>query len=319
MLNPMSRFLRTLGYALVALLVVAGGTLALTWAPDRPPEALMTRWAPPPSTLLALQGMAVHMRDVGPRDDPLPIVLLHGTAASLHTWDGWAAALAEQRRVITFDLPGFGLTGPEPRGDYRIERYVQFVVGLLDTLGVKRCVLGGNSLGGEIAWNTALAAPDRVERLILVDAVGYPLGFLDLPLGFQIALIPGLSRLTEIALPRPLVAASVHTVYGAAARVTADVIDRYYELALRAGNRRALVQRLRQADNTDRSARIRAVAQPTLILWGGRDRLIPPAHGERFARDIRTSHYVRFDDLGHVPQEEDPARTVAEVKRFLGL
>ncbi len=315
----MSRFLRALGYSLVALLVICGGTLALTWAPDRPPEALMKRWAPPPSQLLALQGMAVHMRDVGPRDDPLPIVLLHGTAASLHTWDGWAAALAERRRVITFDLPGFGLTGPEPRGDYRIERYVRFVVGLLDTLGVKRCVLGGNSLGGEIAWNTALAAPDRVERLILVDAVGYPLGFLDLPLGFQIALVPGLNRLTEISLPRPLVAASVRDVYGDAARVTADVVDRYYELALRAGNRRALVQRLRQADNTDRSARIRAVAQPTLILWGGRDRLIPPAHGERFARDIRTSRYVRFDDLGHVPQEEDPARTVAEVKRFLGL
>ncbi|MCK6430670.1 MAG: alpha/beta hydrolase [Burkholderiaceae bacterium] len=315
----MKRLLRALGYALATLLVVGGSALALTYAPDRPPEALMTRWAPAPSQLLALQGMAVHMRDVGPRDDPLPIVLLHGTAASLHTWDGWAAALAPTRRVITVDLPGFGLTGPEPRGDYRIERYVRFLVGLLDALGVKRCVLGGNSLGGEIAWNTALAAPERVERLILVDAVGYPLDFFDLPLGFQIALIPGLNRLTEISLPRPLVAASVRDVYGDAARVTADAVDRYYELALRAGNRRALTQRLRQADNADRSERIRAVAQPTLILWGGRDRLIPPAHGERFARDIRASRHVRFDGLGHVPQEEDPARTVAEVKRFLGL
>ncbi|MFN3565937.1 MAG: alpha/beta fold hydrolase, partial [Burkholderiaceae bacterium] len=183
---------------------------------------------------------------------------------------------------------------------------------------VKRCVLGGNSLGGEIAWNTALAAPDRVERLILVDAVGYPIDFFDLPLGFQIALIPGLNRLTELSLPRALVAASVRGVYGDASRVTASTVDRYYELALRAGNRRALAQRLRQADNTDRSGRIRAIVQPTLILWGGRDRLIPPAHGERFASDIRASRLVRFDDLGHVPQEEDPARTVAEVKRFLG-
>jgi pimeloyl-ACP methyl ester carboxylesterase len=194
---------------------------------------------------------------------------------------------------------------------------VQFVVGLLDALGVKRCVLGGNSLGGEIAWNTALAAPDRVERLILVDAVGYPIGFFDLPLGFQIALIPGLNRLTELSLPRLLVAASVRDVYGDATRVTSDTVDRYYELMLRAGNRRALAQRLRQADNTDRSERIRAIVQPTLILWGGRDRLIPRAHGERFARDIRASRYVRFDDLGHVPQEEDPERTVAEVERFL--
>jgi pimeloyl-ACP methyl ester carboxylesterase len=315
----MNRFLRALAYALATLLVGGAGVLALTYAPDRPPEALMTRWAPAPSQLLALQGMSVHVRDVGPRDDPLPVVLLHGTASSLHTWDGWAAALAPAKRVITVDLPGFGLTGPEPTSDYRIERYVRFVIGLLDALDVKRCVLGGNSLGGEIAWNTALATPGRVERLILVDAVGYPLDFFDLPLAFQIALLPGARRLTEISLPRPLVAASVRGVYGDPARVTAETVDRYYELALRAGNRRALAQRLRQADNDDRSDRIRAVPQPTLILWGGRDRLIPPAHGERFARDIRGSRLVRFDDLGHVPQEEDPARTVAEVKRFLGL
>lgn len=315
----MMKTLRWIAYAIAATLALAVGGIAATWEPDRPVEALTARWAPAPSQLLALQGMAVHVRDVGPRDDPLPIVLMHGTAASLHAWEGWVAALAGTRRVITMDLPGFGLTGPEPRGDYRIERYVQFVVGLLDALGVKRCVLGGNSLGGEIAWNTALAAPQRVERLILVDAVGYPLEFGGLPLAFKAALIPGVRRIGEVSLPRALVEASVRDVYGDPARVTPALVDRYFEIALRAGNRHALARRLSQADNGDRSERIRAITQPTLILWGGRDRLIPPAHGERFARDIRASRLVRFDDLGHVPHEEDPARTVAVVKDFLGL
>ena len=301
--------------ALVALpLVVA---IAAFWAPDRSVDSLKARWAPPPSRFVPLQGMMVHVRDQGPRDDPLPVVLLHGTSASLHTWEGWAAALGPTRRVITMDLPGFGLTGPDPEGDYRIARYVRFVTGLLDALGVQRCVIGGNSLGGEIAWNVALDAPQRVAALILVDAAGYAFESSSVPLGFRIARVPGLGRLAEHLLPRGLIAASVRNVYGDPARVTDTLVERYYELASRAGNRRALGERFAQLIPGENAARIPQIAAPTLILWGARDRLIPPAYGERFARDIKGSRLVRFEGLGHVPQEEDPARTVAVVEQFL--
>jgi pimeloyl-ACP methyl ester carboxylesterase len=301
--------------ALVALpLVVA---IAAFWAPDRSADSLKARWAPPPSRFVPLQGMMVHVRDQGPRDDPLPVVLLHGTSASLHTWEGWAAALDPTRRVITMDLPGFGLTGPDPEGDYRIARYVRFVTGLLDELGVQRCVIGGNSLGGEIAWNVAVAAPQRVAALILVDAAGYAFESRSVPLGFRIARVPGLGRLAEHLLPRGLVAASVRNVYGDPARVTDTLVERYYELTLRAGNRRALGERFAQMMPGENAARISQIAVPTLILWGARDRLIPPAYGERFARDIKGSRLVRFEGLGHVPQEEEPALTVAVVEQFL--
>ncbi|MCH6102068.1 alpha/beta fold hydrolase, partial [Salmonella enterica] len=93
------------------------------------------RWAPEPSTFLELDGMQVHMRDTGPRNDPTPIVLLHGMASSLHSYEGWQTSLQDQRRVISVDLPGFGLTGPSPQGDYRIDAYTRFVLRLLDTLG----------------------------------------------------------------------------------------------------------------------------------------------------------------------------------------
>lgn len=301
--------------ALVALpLVVA---IAAFWAPDRSVDSLKARWAPPPSRFVPLQGMMVHLRDQGPRDDPLPVVLLHGTSASLHTWEGWAAALDPTRRVITMDLPGFGLTGPDPEGDYRIARYVRFVTGLLDALGVQRCVIGGNSLGGEIAWNVAVDAPQRVAALILVDAAGYAFESNSVPLGFRIARVPGLGRLTEHVLPRRLIAASLRNVYGDPARVTDTLVERYYELTLRAGNRRALGERFAQLIPGENAARIPQIAVPTLILWGARDRLIPPAYGERFARDVKGSRLVRFEGLGHVPQEEDPARTVAVVEQFL--
>jgi pimeloyl-ACP methyl ester carboxylesterase len=159
--------------------------LFLTWAPDRPVEELKARWAQAPSQFITVQGMQVHVRDEGPRDDPVPVVLLHGTSASLHTWEGWTGALKGQRRVIRFDLPGFALTGPHPHDDYSIDAYVRFVVATLDRLGIARCVLAGNSLGGQIAWAVAATHPTRVERLVLVDAAGYPFEPQSVPIGLS--------------------------------------------------------------------------------------------------------------------------------------
>jgi pimeloyl-ACP methyl ester carboxylesterase len=313
----MRRALRVIvGVVVVVVVAVAG--LLLSWrVPDRPVSALQAKWAPPPSTFLDVKGLQVHLRDEGPRDDPAPIILLHGTSASLHTWDGWTAALSSKRRVIRFDLPGFGLTGPSTDGVYSIERYVDTVVAVADALAVPRFVIAGNSLGGYVAWATALAHPQRVEGLILVDAAGYPVQAQSVPLAFRIARTPGLNRLMRDVLPRSLVEKSLQDVYGDPAKVTPALVDRYFDLATRAGNRAALVARFEQTQPGTMSDRIREITAPTLILWGGRDRLIPPALGDRFAADIRGSTIVVFDTLGHVPHEEDPAATVAGVLRFL--
>ena len=314
----MNRLARACAAAIGTFVLLVAGFVALNWAPDRPVAALEARWAPPPSAFIELAGMRVHVRDEGVRDDPAPIVLLHGTSASLHTWDGWVAALASERRVIRFDLPGFGLTGPAPDGDYRIERYVEFVTSMLDALGVEKCVLAGNSFGGSVAWQAALALPPgRVQQLVLVDAAGYPLVSESVPIAFRIARVPLLSSLMAVTLPRRLVESSVRNVYGDPERITAALIDRYYEIALREGNRAALVQRFVQAPHGEHADRIGGVRVPTLILWGGRDRLIPPEHGERFHRDIAGSRLVVFPELGHVPHEEDPVATVAVVREFL--
>ena len=311
------RILKLLGGAALLLVVLAGIGMAVSWAPDRPVDSLKARWAPPPSQFIRLGGMNVHLRDEGPRDDPRPIVLVHGTSASLHTWDGWTDALKARRRVIRVDLPGFGLTGPSPSGDYSLPAYVRFIVQVMDRLGVQQAVLAGNSLGGAVAWKMAVDQPERVSQLVLVDAAGYPLEAQSVPWGFRIARTPALASLMHNLLPRGLIESSVRNVYGDPDKVTPELIDRYFELTLRQGNREALSARL-EAGNERFTEQIRQVTQPTLVLWGAQDRLIPPAQAQYFARDIAGSQVQVFDGLGHVPHEEDPARTVAAVQAFLG-
>lgn len=304
---------------LVLLLAVAVGALVIySWAPDRPVADLEARWAPPPSQWITVDGLAVHLRDEGPRDDPQPLLLLHGTSASLHTWDGWVDALKTRHRVIRIDMPGFGLTGPFPDNDYTTAHYSRFFGALLDKLELQKVTVAGNSLGGLLAWQLALAEPQRVERLILVDAAGYPRNATSIPLGFKVAGTPWLQPLMSNLMPRALIEASVRNVYGDPEKVTPALVDRYYELSLRAGNREALRERFRQGWNFDDHPRIAQIKQPTLIIWGGRDRLIPPDNAQRFHQDIAGSQLALFDALGHVPQEEDPAVTVAAVQRFLG-
>ena len=315
----------TIAWRVIGLLLMFTAlAVPLLRAPARSVESLVHRWAPPPSEFLDLNGQLVHYRDEGPRGDAVPIVLVHGTSASLHTWEGWVRALRGQRRVISFDLPAFGLTGPFAGAyagrPYTGPEYARFVLDLLDRLGVQRFVIAGNSLGGEVAWQVAAAAPARVDKLVLVDAGGYDFQPQVLPIGFRLARLGGAGAVAEWLLPRALVASSVHSVYGDPSRVTDALVDRYFEMALREGNRRALVERMAQAtDGPKDPARIATLKLPTLILWGGRDRLIPPAYAERFAKDIAGSRVVMFESLGHVPHEEDPAATVAPVKAFLGL
>ncbi|HXW30219.1 MAG TPA: alpha/beta hydrolase, partial [Xanthobacteraceae bacterium] len=302
---------------LAALVLALAVFIAATWAPERKVAELKGRWAPPPSVFVAVLGMQVHLRDEGPRDDESPIVLLHGSGSSLHAWEGWAQALKSPRRVIRYDMAGFGLTGPSPDGVYTADSDVRLVIAVLDTLGIARCVLGGNSLGGAVAWRTALTHPSRVDKLILVDAGGYPYRAPATPLGFRLVRMPGLNWLLQHTLPRFLVEQGLRSVFADPKKVTPDMVDRAVALTQREGNRRAFIARATQRPSANLADRIPELKLPTLITWGGRDRLIPPEIAERFHRDIAGSTLAMFDDLGHAPDEEDPERTVVAVQEFL--
>jgi pimeloyl-ACP methyl ester carboxylesterase len=195
--------------------------------------------------------------------------------------------------------------------------YSHFVASLMDTLQVKRAVLAGNSLGGYVAWKTAVDYPYRVSKLILVDAAGYATTAASVPIGFKLAQIPMLSGLMANILPRRVIESSLRNVYGDPSKITTELIDRDYELTLRSGNRKSLGARFSQNKAGEFEAQIARIQQPTLVIWGGLDRLIPPENAEKFHRDIANSEVVMFDNLGHVGHEEDPAATVAAAKAFL--
>jgi pimeloyl-ACP methyl ester carboxylesterase len=303
--------------ALAIASALAAGLVASAWTPDRSVDSLRARWAAAPSTFVTIDGVSVHLRDQGPRDDTHPIVLIHGTASSLHTWEGWVAALKRQHRVVSFDLPGIGLSGQFSDDDYRIEHYARFIQDLLNQLGIEHGVLVGNSLGGRIAWETAVAAPNLVYRLVLIDSTGYPDAGESPPVVFQLAQIPVFRSLTEHVTPRGFVKKNIAQAYGDPNKLASDVVDRYCELFLRAGNRRAFLLQFEQEPDADFSDRIKMIAVPTLILWGALDHVVPVADAERFHHDIVNSQLVVYGELGHVPQEEDPAQTVAAIEDFL--
>lgn len=307
---------RALPIALIALGVVAlivGVGLARRIREDLPLEVLRARWATGASRFVDVDGMQVHYRDEGSGPS---IVLLHGTSSSLHTWDGWVSELSRRYRVVRFDLPAFGLTGPNPARDYGMDAYAAFVDHLTSRLGLRTFVLGGNSLGGRIAWHFAVGHPERIRALVLVDAGGYPSAGSGRPWAFRLAQHHLLPRVLTRLDPRPLVVDGLQKSYGDATRIRPGVVDRYVDLSLRPGNREAFIDRM-QTDSPDDSARIASLRSPTLVLWGAKDRLIDPKCAERFAHDIPHAKVVIYDDLGHVPMEEDPERSVRDVESFL--
>lgn len=284
---------------------------------DRPVGDLKEEYAPYPSSFIKVDGMAVHYRDEGMKTDSLPIVLLHGTASSLHTFDAWAAVLKYDMRVIRLDLPAFGLTGPFPDRNYAMTEYVKFIQHFLAAMGIKRCILAGNSLGGNIAWQVAARHPDLVDKLILIDAAGYPMVSKSAPLAFKMARIPVVNKLMTFITPRFLAKSSIENVYADQSKVTSKLVTRYFDLTLREGNRQALVDRMNTPSNPEDIALIKTIRQPTLVLWGADDQLIPLSEAERFHRDLPNNEVIILKGVGHVPMEESPKESLAAVQAFL--
>jgi pimeloyl-ACP methyl ester carboxylesterase len=304
--------LRWLFYIFLALLAILATWIVINLKSDLPLEGLKSRWTDKSSRFVDVDGMQVHYRDEG--TGPV-VVLLHGTSSSLHTWDGWAAGLQKTQRVVRMDLPAFGLTGPSPARDYSPDAAVAFLDHFVAKIGLQQFALAGNSRGGTIAWKYAVAHPDRVRALILVDSGGYPVDNKSGPIAFRLGGL-GLGPLLVRLDPRFLVEDGVKKSYGDPGRIRPETVDRYYELTLRPGNREAFLDRMK-VPYVDETAQLASIKVPTLVLWGARDNLIPVENAKRFGGAISGARVVVYDDLGHVPMEEDAPRTAAEAARFL--
>ena len=181
----------------VAVLAGLALLLAFHWRPDIPVEKLLEEYAGENSRFVEIDGLKVHYRDEGSGE---PVVLLHGVLSSLHTWDGWTAELQRERRVIRLDLPGFGLTGPGTEPQINLDYYVEFMAKFLDALGLERVTMAGNSMGGGITWLFAARYPERVDKIVLLDAAGFLTADDNLNL-FKLAGSPVLKPLVRYCTP----------------------------------------------------------------------------------------------------------------------
>ena len=288
---------------------------------DIPLNELKLKYTNSDSSFIDINGTNVHYRDVGNSNDSIPIVLMHGTGSSLHTYDFWSDNLKSTNRIIRMDLPAFGLTGPFVKNDYSISNYTFFLKEFLNSLNIKECILIGNSLGGEIAWRFAIAEPLMVKKLVLIDASGYPSISKSVPIAFKLAKIPVLNNLLTYITPRFLVRASIENVYFDKSKISDSLVNRYFDLTLRKGNRKAIVDRLKGSTTLTNGkkthASIKKIKKPTLIIWGSDDQLIPVENAYKFNNDITNSKLIVMQQTGHVPMEEKPIESLKFVIDFL--
>ncbi|MEZ5946137.1 MAG: alpha/beta hydrolase [Hyphomonas sp.] len=276
----------------------------------------------PDSRIATLEnGLRVHYRDTGPRKAPV-IVLVHGFSASLHTWDAWVSDLKRDYRVIALDLPGHGLSTCGDASEIGVDQFVATVDALTTKLGVDRFVLAGNSMGGRTAWSYALAHPQRLDGLVLVDASGWPPEEADKksePVVFRLLANPLARRLMKNLDSTMLVRSGLKDSFSDDAFVTEEMVNRYVALGRAPCHRDAIMtlSAARGKDAPATAAGLAAISVPTLILHGEEDNLVPVSAGRKFEAAITGSELVVYPATGHLPQEEVAARSVADLRDFL--
>ena len=312
---------------ILLLIVIVGGAILL-YKDEIPADVVDAKYTNPASEFLEMDnGARVHFRDQG-NPEGEPIVLVHGSNASLHTWEPWIEILGDQYRIVTMDLPGHGLTGGVPDADYSSQAQINTVAAIASHLSLEQFVLGGNSMGGGVTWRYALEHPDQVTAMILVDASGLPEWWAarraqlseeerEGPLAFQLLGQPWFRAIARYIDPYQLVVQGVKSSYNNSPVVNQALIDRYYELSLRAGTRDATLARFGGNRNWDEKFDLAVLTQPTLVMWGKEDSLIPASTADQFAAVLPDTTVVIYEDVGHIPMEEIPKRSAEDVRKFL--
>ena len=298
-----------LAAVLTISLVLIGVGLSL-WTPDKSRRELEAKYLGDKADLLRIAGTELHVRDIGRKQAPT-LVLLHGFGSSLHTWESWARELSGDYRVIRFDMPGAGLSGAEPNGDYSDAGSMRVLAALMDQLGIAKASLIGHSMGGRIAWTFAAAFPARVDKLVLIAPDGFASPGQEYG---KRSSVPAMVKLMRYVLPKPLLRMNLNPAYGDATRLT---VTRYHDLLLAPGNRDAMIARMAQTELVEPGPLLRSIRAPTLLLWGEKDAMIPAANADDYITFLQDQRLVVLPGLGHLPHEEAPEISVVAVKQFL--
>ncbi|MEO7990702.1 MAG: alpha/beta hydrolase [Chryseolinea sp.] len=310
----MIKLLKGIGISVAVLIIL----FLLGNRKDIPVEELEKEYFTPQSRYVQLTDAKVHVRirGAGPY-----LFLLHGSFASLHTWQHWEDTLSTIFTTVSLDLPGHGLTGPSKSENYTIHNFEKLVFELADSIGTDTFSIAGNSMGGQIAWQAALHKPDRIKNLILIDAAGFTTAKGDqqnngAPLVFTLLRSKHAAFTLEHITPRWMFALNLKQVYANPDLITSKLIDRYYQLMLREGNRHATWLRFQQLQKPPIDS-LKFIRVPTLIIWGKKDKLIKVENGYEFNNAIKNSKLLIIPEGGHTSMEELPNESARLVFEFL--
>ena len=278
---------------------------------DIPLKDLKSEFKNESSRFVEVDGILVHYTDEG---EGTPIILLHGTGASLHTWDLWAEKLKENYRVLRITLPGFGLSGPRLDKRYEIKDYVNLLDSFVELVGIEKFYLVGNSLGGSIAWLYTSFYDEKIKKLILINSSGFEM--VEIPFVIRIARNNFLNFLVKKISAKFLIKKSLKEVYYDDKLILKSTIDRYYKLNLREGNRQAFIDRA-LINYVDYTSRLKKIKSPTLILWGENDEWINVKFAQKFKSMIKDSRVSIMNRTGHIPMEEKPYESLKIMQDFL--
>ena len=310
---------RTLAVGLTIVAVLAAGWLALRRA-DIPYDTLEMVYAPPDSQFMTLDdGLKVHFTDTGPQDRSA-IVLVHGFSASLHTWEAWKTDLELDYRIITLDLPGHGLSRADDPSAANIDRFVEVVHAVTQQLGVEQFTLAGNSMGGNTAWQYALAHPETLDGRGLVAASGWPEEADegdDSPFIFTLLSNPIARAVLKDLDMTSLTRSGLESSYADPAFVTDELVERYVALSRAPGHRATLLAIMAGDRVLATPETVSQISVPTLMIWGREDNLVPVSGAQKFGDAITGSQVIIYDNIGHLPQEEHAAQSIADLRAFM--
>ena len=303
--------LKIIALAFIAFILLAALYL---WTPDKSKAELEKTYSSPKNAYVSALGVNLHYQDTGPSKNAIPILFLHGFGASLQTWDTWAQALSEDYRVISVDLPGFGLTGEDPSGIYTDQRSVEVLEAFLKELKITKVVLVGNSMGGKFAWQFAARYPNQVSKLVLISPDGYASPGIEYG---KKAEVPAIAELYRYFFSKTFLAMNLEPAYANPGTLNDALVNRYYDLMLAPGVRGAILARMQQTVLQNPVPSLASIQVPTLLIWGEKDAFIPISNSNDYLKVMPNAKRVSLPNIGHLPQEEQPSIGLQVLKEFL--
>jgi pimeloyl-ACP methyl ester carboxylesterase len=303
--------LKIIALAFIAFILLAALYL---WTPDKSKAELEKIYGSPKNAYVSALGVNLHYQDTGPSKNAIPILFLHGFGASLQTWDTWAQALSDEYRVISVDLPGFGLTGEDPSGIYTDQRSVEVLEAFLKELNIPKVVLVGNSMGGKFAWQFAARYPNQVSKLVLISPDGYASPGIEYGKKTE---VPAIADLYRYFFSKMFLVMNLKPAYANPNTLNDALVNRYYDLMLAPGVRGAILGRMQQTVLQDPVPSLSSIQVPTLLIWGEKDAFIPIRNSNDYLKVMPNAKRVSLPNIGHLPQEEQPSIGLAALKDFL--